>query len=285
MSTPRDEPPAPAAPEGPSVPPAAGVPGPDRYYATRLRQLAHLELDEAEAAELWQSVARHRRELEQRLGRDVGQRVALLDYIVNLRPHLEDPQIIDRADLKRIQQNAVADALTGLYNRHYFDAELAREVERCRRYGANSSLVLLDLDRFKEVNDTHGHQAGDAVLRRVGGVILEHVRAPDVPCRYGGDEFAIILPDTPQEEALVVGERIRQAIDEAFADSPVAGLRLPVTASGGVASMGAESSSAEALLAWADRALYGAKRRISDPRAGTAQRDEPAPWRGLPSVL
>jgi diguanylate cyclase (GGDEF)-like protein len=261
------------------------VPGPDRYYSTRLRQLAHLELDEAEAAELWQSVARHRRELEQRLGRDVGQRVALLDYIVNVRPHVEDPQIIGRADLRRIQQRAVADALTGLYNRHYFDAELAREVERCRRYGANSSLVLLDLDHFKEVNDTHGHQVGDEVLRRVGEVILEHVRAPDVPCRYGGDEFAIILPNTPQEEALVVGERIRQAIDLSFAENPIAGKRLPVTASGGVASMGTEPPSAEDLLSWADRALYGAKRRTSDPHAVQPKPGAPARWQALPSYL
>jgi diguanylate cyclase (GGDEF)-like protein len=265
---------------GGSGAPAAGTPGPDRYYATRLRQLAHLEMEEAEAAELWQNVARHRRDLEQRLGRDVGQRVALLDYIVNVRPRLEDPQIIARADLRRIQQRAVADGLTGLYNRHYFDAELAREVERCRRYGASSSLLLLDLNRFKEVNDTFGHQAGDEVLRRVGDVLLEHVRAPDVPCRYGGDEFAIILPDTPPEEAMVVGERIRRAVDDAFAGKPVAGRILPVTASGGVASMGPHSPSAEELVAWADRALYDAKRR---PVAAVPQSS--GLWRALPSLL
>ena len=255
----------------------AGVPGRDRYYATRLRQLAHLDMDEAEAAELWRRVAEHRRALERQLGRDAGQRVALLDYIVNVRPHLEDPQIIARADLRRIQQHAVADALTGLYNRRYFDTELAREVERCRRYGACSSLVLLDLDRFKEVNDAHGHQVGDDVLRRVGSIILEHVRAPDVACRYGGDEFAIILRDTPQEEALIVGERIRRAIDRSFAEHPPDGQPLPVTASGGVASMDAESSAGD-LVSCADRALYDAKRRSGDPA-----RPMPVPWRCLPA--
>jgi len=257
--------------------PGAGVPGRDRYHATRLRQLAHLDMDEAEAAELWRRVAEHRRALERQLGRDAGQRVALLDYIVNVRPHLEDPQIIARADLKRIQQHAVADALTGLYNRHYFDTELAREVERCRRYGACSSLVLLDLDRFKEVNDAHGHQVGDDVLRRVGSIILEHVRAPDVACRYGGDEFAIILRDTPQEEALIVGERIRRAIDRSFAEHPLDAQPLPVTASGGVASMGAESSAGD-LVSCADRALYDAKRRTGDPA-----RPASVPWRPLPA--
>jgi diguanylate cyclase (GGDEF)-like protein len=280
VMTPNDEHPAMPTPGGGTPVSGTAGPRPDRYYATRLRQLAHLELEEAEAAELWQSVARHRRELEQQLARDVGQRVALLDYLVNIRPHLEDPQIIARADLRQIQQRAVADALTGLYNRHYFDSELAREVERCRRYGARSSLLLLDLDRFKEVNDTHGHQAGDEVLRRVGAVILEHVRAPDVPCRYGGDEFAIILPDTPEEEALVVGERIRRAVDLAFTESLIAGRRLPVTASGGVASMSAESSSAGELIAWADQALYQAKRR-----SGPTRSDGAAQWRALPSVL
>jgi diguanylate cyclase (GGDEF)-like protein len=281
MSALSDERAIPAGVDDATVAPSAGAPGPDRYYSTRLRQLAHLEMDEAEAAELWQSVARHRRTLEQRLGRDVGQRVALLDYIVNVRPHVEDPQIIARADLRRIEQRAVADGLTGLYNRQYFDAELAREVERCRRYGARSSLILLDLDKFKEVNDTHGHQVGDDVLRRVGSVILEHVRAPDIPCRYGGDEFAIILPDTPEPEALMVGDRIRRAIDRSFAEEPVGGQRLPVTASGGIASMGAESSSANDLISWADRALYDAKRRGRTPDPN----GDPVRWRALPTLL
>ncbi|HET7039210.1 MAG TPA: diguanylate cyclase, partial [Gemmatimonadales bacterium] len=92
-------------------------------------------------------------------------------------------------------------------------------------------------------------------------------------------------PDTPQEEALVVGERIRRAIDVSFAERPVGGQRLPVTASGGVASMGAEPSSAEDLLSWADRALYGAKRRNSDPHGVQPQPGTSARWQALPSYL
>ena len=252
-------------------PSGAGAPRPDRYYATRLRQLAHLELDEAEAGALWREVGQHRWELQHRLGRDVGQRVALLDYVTNIRPQLEDPQIIDGPALQHIERLAVVDALTGLLNRGYFDTQLAREVERCRRYGATGSLLLLDLDRFKPVNDRYGHEAGDEVLRRVGAVILEHVRAPDIPCRFGGDEFAVLLPDTSREEARLVGERIRVAIETAFACTPVQGRFVAVTASVGVATTPEGSSTETSLFQRADTALYDAKRgrrdRLGDNRA------------------
>src|SRR5439155_27390142 len=196
--------------------PMLGRPRRERYYATRLRQLARLDLEESQAEELWRGAARHRQELLRLLGRDVGQRVALLDFVLNVRPQLVEPQIIEKATLEAIEHQAIADSVTGLYNRHYFEAVLIREAERCRRYGGCVSLLLLDLDQFKEINDRYGHPVGDHVLRRVGGVVLTHIRAADVPCRYGGDEFAVILPDQTAAEALVVAERIREAIGTAF---------------------------------------------------------------------
>jgi len=234
--------------------------GGDRYFSNRVRQLAHLDLSESEAEELWSKVVQHRRTLQRQLGRDVGQRVALMDYITNLRPRVIEPQIIEKSTLQAIEQRAVADALTGLFNRHYFETELLREAQRCSRYGVCSSLLLMDLDQFKEVNDTYGHRVGDHVLQAMGVLILKHVRAADVPCRYGGDEFAVILPDTPQADAMVVAQRICTDVAWWFGQNPVCGTRLKMTASGGVGTLPAGGASHEALFRAADAALYEAKK-------------------------
>jgi len=242
-------------PSGPSL----GGPGRERYYATRLREVARLELEEAEARELWRDAAWHRRVLLRQLGRDVGQRVALLDFIVNVRRQVMEPQIIDRSALEAIEYRAIADSVTGLYNRHYFETELVREVERARRYGGQLSLLLLDLDQFKQINDQQGHAVGDRVLQRVGALIRIHVRAADVPCRYGGDEFAVILPDSPSADALSVADRIRASIESAFDTEPIGGQLVRVTCSGGIATLPPDASGPHVLFGAADRALYAAK--------------------------
>lgn len=247
----------------------------DSYYSARLRQLAHLDVDEAEAEKLWRSVARHRREMLRRLGRDVGQRVALLDYVVNIRPRLIEPQIIERSALEGIEHRAVVDSLSGLYNRRYFDSELVRETERCRRYGSLVSLVLLDLDQFKGINDCYGHRVGDQVIETVGGLILKHVRTADVPCRYGGDEFAIILPDTPKADAVVVADRIRADIASSF-ESHVA----MVTASGGIATFDPNFLGADDLFREADRCLYEAKGAGGNRVVSTIGREASQPTLG-----
>lgn len=232
----------------------------DRFYSTRVRQLIRLELPEAEAQQLWAEVGRHRRDLERRLQRDIGQRVALLDYVLNIRPRLAEPQIVERRTLETLERQALSDTVTRLFNRHYFSAELTREVERCRRYGAITSLLLMDIDRFKSVNDGHGHAMGDEVLQRVGELVMKHVRGVDVPARLGGDEFAVILPDTAAADAFTVADRIRRDIAGTFGASPVNGRALRVTVSGGIGMFDAAGSTADALLEAADRRLYDAKR-------------------------
>lgn len=238
--------------------------GAQRYYATRLWQLAHIDVEEAAAENLWHLVSRHRSDLRRRLGRDVGQRVALLDYIVNVDAAVAEPQIVDRAALQAIEQRAVTDPLTGLYNRRFFEAELVRECERCRRYGLTSSLLLLDVDEFKAINDGYGHRAGDRVLEVLGGLILKHVRAADLPCRYGGDEFAVILPDASTVEAVLVAERIRGDIEDTLAAHPLGGQYGEVTITGGVATMVCDDASSDQLFKEADGALYRAKEAGGD---------------------
>ncbi len=172
-----------------------------------------------------------------------------------------------RETLKRGLRLAVTDPLTGLYNRRYAMPHLERIAEQARTTRKPFALMLLDLDRFKQVNDTHGHSAGDAVLREVAQRLRDHLRAVDLVARIGGEEFLVVMPDTTLEEARHAAERLRRLIN----DSPVrltgAGSKgapksLPVSMSIGVA-MGGEgtpqSHGAHDVLEQADRALYGAK--------------------------
>ena len=110
------------------------------------------------------------------------------------------------------QQLAVTDGLTKVYNRRYFEEQLAAELERAKRQKHQTSLILLDVDHFKNFNDTHGHLLGDQVLQGVARVLQKSTRETDLVARYGGEEFAVILPETPPDAALEVAERIRRAI-------------------------------------------------------------------------
>jgi two-component system, cell cycle response regulator len=153
---------------------------------------------------------------------------------------------------------AVTDGLTGLHNRRFFDELLTLETERATRHHSEVSLLVVDLDRFKQINDTYGHPAGDAVLVEAAARIRDTVRSSDVVARYGGEEFAVILSATGDELALATAERIRQAI--ASRRISAGGHSVALTASIGVASMPLRATTKEELLRFADRALYRAKR-------------------------
>jgi two-component system cell cycle response regulator len=159
-----------------------------------------------------------------------------------------------------LEKLVVADPLTGLHNRRYLMDRLVQEMQRADRHGEPLALAMIDLDGFKPVNDLFGHVLGDKVLRAVGGAIAKSVRASDVPARYGGDEFAIILPQTPAEGAMRVCERLVRAISEVVLQDE-SGKRVKVTASLGLAYYPANDvETAEDLIHSADGALYGAKR-------------------------
>jgi two-component system cell cycle response regulator len=154
------------------------------------------------------------------------------------------------------QRLAAIDALTGLRNRRSFSELLNVEYARASRYGSALSFLLLDVDHFKAVNDRHGHPGGDAVLAAVGGLLRTCLRTPDLPARWGGEEFVVALPSTDLEGATVVAERVRQAI-QGFAIGH-AGATIQITASVGVATLrGGESL--DSLIDRADRAMYEAK--------------------------
>jgi diguanylate cyclase (GGDEF)-like protein len=153
-----------------------------------------------------------------------------------------------------IDRLASTDPLTGLANRRVFEAALNREVARAARSGAPLSLLVLDVDHFKRVNDLLGHQAGDDVLRHVGRALGGEARQTDLAARYGGEEFCVVLPDCGPAEAMVVADRLRAAI--AASTEPT-----QVSASAGVATMPANAVDGASLVAAADEALYAAKRQ------------------------
>ena len=160
--------------------------------------------------------------------------------------------------LKRAEALSVTDDLTHLYNSRYLNAMLRREAKRASRSGRPVSLLFIDLDGFKSVNDTHGHLSGSRALVEAAAVIRGSARETDVVARFGGDEFAVVLPDTGGEGAFAVGERVRERI---AAHNFLArdGLAIRLTASVGLATLPDVAASAEELMAAADKAMYGVK--------------------------
>jgi len=159
---------------------------------------------------------------------------------------------------ERLERLATTDALTGLWNRAYFMGTLEREIRRARRYGEPFSLLMLDLDHFKRVNDTRGHAAGDAVLRHLAAIFRKVLRQTDITGRVGGEEFSILLPHTDLAAALAMAERLRSAIENTPADYK--GTKIPITSSIGVAVYHRDIVDEDALMLLADEALYAAKK-------------------------
>ncbi|MFZ0292465.1 MAG: GGDEF domain-containing protein [Candidatus Sulfotelmatobacter sp.] len=154
---------------------------------------------------------------------------------------------------------SVRDALTGLYNRRYLEEVLDRETRRAGRAGQSMGILMLDLDHFKRFNDTYGHDAGDAVLRETAAFLLKNVRAEDFVCRYGGEEFVVILPTADVEGSTTRAEKLRSKIRELSIMHQGKSLGM-VTFSIGVAAFPVHGMSPKELMAAADGALYEAKR-------------------------
>jgi diguanylate cyclase (GGDEF)-like protein len=153
----------------------------------------------------------------------------------------------------------ISDGLTGIANKRYFLEALGRELSRSQRHGRPLSLVMMDLDHFKKVNDTYGHLAGDAVLRELCARVRKAIRSDEVFARYGGEEFAVLLPEATREQAALFADRIRQLAAAEPVD--VEGTRVPITVSLGVAHTGGEAGvTAEELVGRADAKLYEAKK-------------------------
>jgi diguanylate cyclase (GGDEF)-like protein/putative nucleotidyltransferase with HDIG domain len=162
-------------------------------------------------------------------------------------------------EIPLLEHQAMRDAKTGLFNAKYFELAVERELSNAKASQAPLSVLLADLDLLREINNAHGHLAGDDVLRGVGGVLQEHLRSQDVPARFGGEEFAVLLPDTTHAEAIEIAERLRGAVAAARFASGTAPTELQATVSIGVASHPEHGSGALQLIHRADVAVYRAK--------------------------
>jgi diguanylate cyclase (GGDEF)-like protein len=182
-----------------------------------------------------------------------------------------DGQLLDRSIryalertrlLKKIRELAVRDALTGLYNRRELHRFLEYEIIKSKRYNHAFSLLMMDIDHFKEINDRFGHRVGDEILQQVAQLILTNTRGCDLPARYGGDEFIIVLPETPAPNGLLGAERLRRVVETIFIQvgNEMGELeKLDITVSIGVAGYPEDAEAGEQLIDLADQALYQGK--------------------------
>ncbi|WP_161993250.1 sensor domain-containing diguanylate cyclase [Lacisediminimonas profundi] len=184
------------------------------------------------------------------------------------RPHAVVTSFADITDRKRaedalkelqarLREEAIRDPLTGLFNRRYLEETLSRELSRAAREGHPVSVLMMDIDHFKKLNDTYGHQAGDDVLRAIGTMLLQHARRSDIPCRYGGEEFLVVLPHMTRDAARERADHVREDFARQAIDAQ--GQQVRSTICIGVAAYPADGETAEQLIAAADRALYCAK--------------------------
>ena len=226
-------------------------------YTYIFQILTNLDLPPAEAEQHWNQIISHSKNLSAAMGREVNLRTAVCDYFCSINKSLHNPKIIEIHLFEKTAKSSTFDTLTGLLNRNAFDEMLAREISRAKRHDSNLTLLFLDLDDFKRINDTLGHMAGDEVLRKVAQMILLEKRAEDYGARYGGEEITILLPQTSKADGWLLGERIRQRLEEA--EIHYEGQNIRATLSGGLASFPIDASDGLTLLKNADKAMYRAK--------------------------
>ncbi len=223
-----------------------------------------------EAAERWKEVESRTAELRVNLGPPVSLQTVLLHYFHSVEGLLKEPRILSGRDLSVLRVNAITDPLTGLYNRRFLMDHLNREIARADRSDGIVSIALLDLKGFKAVNDHFGHPVGDTVLVKTARIIREFLRAVDAGCRWGGDEFVLVLPSTDLFSALTVAERVRTRITDTALP---AGSGVRVGLHYGIASYPADGKTVDFLLKVADVRLYQCREQAKFE--GTERRQYP----------
>ncbi|MFC1843269.1 diguanylate cyclase [Thermodesulfobacteriota bacterium] len=226
-------------------------------YTFIFQILTNLDLPPAEAEKHWQRIISNCNDLSSAIGREVNLRTAVCDYFCSINKSLHNPKIIEIRLFEKATKSSTFDNLTGLLNRNTFDETLHREVSRAKRHDSSLTLLFIDLDDFKNVNDTFGHLAGDEVLKKVAHLIMVEKRSEDIAARYGGEEIALLLPETSKADGWLIGERIRKKVEEI--QIPYEDQNIHITLSGGIASFPIDASDDLTLLKSADLAMYRAK--------------------------
>jgi diguanylate cyclase (GGDEF)-like protein len=231
------------------------LPARGQFLQRYLRAVTHLDLRESQCLQLWEEIITRRKQLSEALHRTVSLKTALMD-VFSTAGLLRVPVLIEYDELKKLNLNAVTDSLTELYNRRVFNEFFERELNRAKRYNQPLGLVMMDMHRFKEVNDKHGHPRGDEVLRMAAATLKKALRTSDFAFRIGGDEFALVLPQTDAPQAQALSRRI----ETVFADT-LKSLQLNVTVGMdyGVANYPQDADNTDELVRIADERLYQRK--------------------------
>jgi diguanylate cyclase (GGDEF)-like protein len=219
------------------------------------RTIAQIDLSAAQSNEYWERILLRRRELAESIGKKVSLKTAMVDVLASTS-FLRVPILMEYEEFKKLQINAATDPLTGLYNRRLFDEYCEKELNRAKRYGHQLAVVILDVHKLKEVNDRHGHLQGDQILQLAAATLRKTLRASDFAFRIGGDEFALLLPQTDSEQATTLCRRVR-----AQYEGDVYSLKLDpgVTLDFGVAVQPLDGEEKSVLLGIADDRLYELK--------------------------
>ena len=224
------------------------------------QSLSHIDIPENQVINIWEEVLARRAQLSERSESLVSFQTALVD-VLSASGRFRLPVVLEYEELKNLQRRAVTDPLTGLHNRRLFDETLEKELNRARRYAHPLSLVTLDLHRFKEVNDKHGHPRGDEVLHAAATTLRKALRTSDSAFRIGGDEFALILPQTDSAQASALSRRIGIVFSEIL--RPL-NLTISVSMDHGVATYPQDADQRDPLIRIADERLYHFKHRSRD---------------------
>ncbi len=229
------------------------------YYHDIIFAIAQIRLPEEEASRDWNEILKHKQDVCKKLNRNVGIHVATLDYYINIKRRVFNPKIIDANEYADTASMAITDELTRAYNRYFFDGELKRLFTFAKMFNRTFSLLILDLDYFKAYNDVNGHIKGDIALIQTVNIFHAVCGSNATVCRYGGEEFTILLPDCDLKEAVSTAENIRRAVyDFRYVNEhQLPGKRLSISV--GLTSFRKDIKKPSEAIEEADIALYRAK--------------------------
>ncbi len=230
----------------------------NRLYYHILLSLTHKSFNEKESKNLFEAILKHKKSLDEILNRDVGISVATLDYLQNIKKLFHYPTIVEESTSDFLTDSTTKDGLTNLYVRDVLDIFLRKEIDNAKRQNSYVSFMLIDIDDFKKVNDTYGHQKGDEVLEKIGKILNNSSRKMDFAARYGGEELCLVLPNTKSDKAYEIATRIREKIKSFIFDD------FFVTVSIGISQSDENINDEIKLIRKADKALYKAKENGKD---------------------
>src|ERR1700688_154078 len=256
--------------------------GRGQFLQRFFRSIAQIELTETQSLDFWDQALARKRELSESIGKRVALQAALVDVLASTG-QLRMPILMEYEELRKLQINAATDPLTTLYNRRFFDGYFEKELNQSIRYTHKLALVVFDLHRFKDVNDKFGHPQGDALLQMAAATLRKSLRTSDYAFRIGGDEFAILLPQSDTEQAAALSRRLRAAYANSI--EPL-NLRIPLALDYGLAVYPEDGELREVLIRGAGERIYQLKNRTraSSPAAAAGTNLRPAVSEPKPTV-